>query len=160
MKLCGCLVYGQLFSDFWEILGLGLYGTLCLGNRLNIFGSSNRILKVISEKFATFSCSVFGGRNRPRRRCEFSNHESTFEDEMANEEKQDDQEKYENEVIQLHTVVGVLTREKKNPKSNLTRMLNQLTLLVSEELYDRHKVVEPVIERFERLRDDVKMMTL
>ena len=47
---------------------------------------------------------------------------------MANEEKQDDQERYENEVIQLHTVVGVLKREKKNAKSNLTRTLNQLTL--------------------------------
>ena len=69
--------------------------------------------------------------------------------------KQDDQERYENEVIQLHTVVGVLKRErKKNAKSNLTRMLNQLTLSVSEELYDRHKVVE-VIERLERLRYEV-----
>ena len=73
---------------------------------------------------------------------------------MANEETQKDQQRYENEVIQLHTVVGVLKREKKNAKSNLTRMLNQLTLSVSEELYDRHKVVE-VIERLERLRDEV-----
>ena len=73
---------------------------------------------------------------------------------MANEEAQKDQQRYENEVIQLHTVVGVLKREKKNAKSNLTRMLNQLTLSVSEELYDRHKVVE-VIERLERLRDEV-----
>ena len=44
---------------------------------------------------------------------------------MANEGKQDDQERYENEVIQLHTVVGALKREKKNVKSNLTLMLNQ-----------------------------------
>ena len=73
---------------------------------------------------------------------------------MANEEKQHDQERYENEVIQLHTVVGMLKREKKNAKSNLTRMLNQLTLTISEEVYDRHKIVE-VIERLERLRDEV-----
>ena len=69
---------------------------------------------------------------------------------MANEETQKDQQRYENEVIQLHMVVGVLKRENKNAKSNLTRMLNQLTLSVSE-LYDRHKVVE-VIEHLERLR--------
>ena len=73
---------------------------------------------------------------------------------MANEEKQHDQERYENEVIQLHTVVGVLKREKKNAKSNLTRMLNQLTLTISEEVYHRHKIVE-VIGRLERLRDEV-----
>ena len=73
---------------------------------------------------------------------------------MANEEKQHDQERYENEVIQLHTVVGMLKREKKNAKSNLTRMLNQLTLTISEEVYDRHKI-EEVIERLERLRDEV-----
>ena len=42
---------------------------------------------------------------------------------MANEEKEDEQERYENQVIQLHTVVGVLKIEKKNVKSNLTRML-------------------------------------
>ena len=29
------MVCRGLFSDFWEILGLGLYGTLCSGNRLN-----------------------------------------------------------------------------------------------------------------------------
>ena len=38
---------------------------------------------------------------------------------MANEGKQDDQERYENEVIQLHTVVGASKREKKNVKSSL-----------------------------------------
>ena len=27
--------YGGLFSDVWEILGLGIFRTLCSGNRLN-----------------------------------------------------------------------------------------------------------------------------
>ena len=71
-----------------------------------------------------------------------------------NEDKQDGQERYENEIIQLHTVVGVLKREKKNTKSNLTRMLNQLVVFLSEENYDKRKTVE-IIERLERLRDEV-----
>ena len=51
---------------------------------------------------------------------------SGLQDDMAeNEDKQDRQEWYENKMIQLHMVVGVLKREKKNTKSNLTRMLNQ-----------------------------------
>ena len=48
----------------------------------------------------------------------------------------------------------MLKREKKNAKSNLTRMLNQLAVLVSDEKYDRRKIVE-LIERLERLRDEV-----
>lgn len=48
----------------------------------------------------------------------------------------------------------MLQREKKNAKSNLTRMLNQLVALISDEKYDRRKIVE-VIERLERLRDEV-----
>ena len=75
-----------------------------------------------------------------------------------NEDKQDGQERYENEIIQLHTVVGVLKREKKNTKSNLTRMLNQLVVFLSEENCDKRKTVE-IIERLERLRDEV-MRTL
>ena len=71
-----------------------------------------------------------------------------------NEDKQDGQERYENEIIQLHTVVGVLKREKKNMKSNLTRMLNQLVVFLSEENHDKRKTVE-IIERLERLRDEV-----
>ena len=58
------MFYGGLLSDFWEILGLGLYRALCSGNRLNIFGPLSQILKVISAQFATFSCGVFGGRNQ------------------------------------------------------------------------------------------------
>lgn len=73
---------------------------------------------------------------------------------MDNEDNRDGQERYEDEIGQLHTVVGVLKREKKNAKSNLTRMLNQLAVLVSDEKYDRRKIVE-VIERLERLRDEV-----
>ena len=71
-----------------------------------------------------------------------------------NEDKQDGQERYENEIIQLRTVVGVLKREKKNTKSNLTPMLIQLVVFLSEENYDKRKIVE-IIERFERLRDEV-----
>ena len=71
-----------------------------------------------------------------------------------NEDKQDGQERYENEIIQLHTVVQVLKTEKKNTKSNLTRMLNQLVVFSSEENYDKRKTVE-IIERLERLRDEV-----
>lgn len=70
---------------------------------------------------------------------------------MDNEEKQERQERYENELTQLHTVVGVLKREKKNAKSNLTRMLNQLAVLISEENYDK-RLVAQTIERLERLR--------
>ena len=71
------MVYGGLLSDFWEILGLGLYGTLCSGNRLNIFGPLSQILKVISAQFATFfMCSVW--RKESVADCEFSNHGSTF----------------------------------------------------------------------------------
>ena len=58
---------------------------------------------------------------------------------MSNEESEDGQERYENEVSQLHTVVGVLKREKKNAKSNLTGMLNQFVVLITDEKYDRHK---------------------
>ena len=56
---------------------------------------------------------------------------------MDNEDKQDGQERYEDELTQFHTVVEVLKREKKNAKSNLTRMLNQLAVSISEENYDK-----------------------
>ena len=54
----------------------------------------------------------------------------------------------------MHTVVGVLKREKKNAKSTLTRMLNQLAASISEENYDKRSVAE-TIERLEKLRDEV-----
>ena len=73
---------------------------------------------------------------------------------MDNEDKQDGQERYENELTQLHTVVRVLKREKKNAKSNLTRMLNQLAVSISEENYDKRSVAE-TIERLDKLRDEV-----
>ena len=69
-------------------------------------------------------------------------------------DKEYGQERYEDEISQLRTVAGVLKREKKNAKSNLTRMLNQLVVLLSDEKYDRHKIVE-VIECLERLKDEV-----
>lgn len=52
----------------------------------------------------------------------------------------------------MHTVVIVLKREKKNAKSNLTRMLNQLAVSISEENYDKRS---ETIERLEKLRDEV-----
>ena len=73
---------------------------------------------------------------------------------MSNEESEDGQERYENEVSQLHTVVGVLKREKKNAKLNLTRMLNQFVVLITDQKYDRHKIVERM-ERLVRLREEV-----
>ena len=73
---------------------------------------------------------------------------------MDNEDKQDGQERFENELTQLYTVVGVLKREKKNAKSNLTRMLNQLAVSISEENYDKRSVAE-TIERLDKLRDEV-----
>ena len=73
---------------------------------------------------------------------------------MDNEDKQDGQERYENELTQLHTVVRVLKREKKNAKSNLTWMLNQLAVSISEENYDKRSVAE-TIERSDKLRDEV-----
>ena len=73
---------------------------------------------------------------------------------MSNEESEDGQERYENEISQLHTVVGVLKREKKNAKSNLTRMLNQFVVLITDEKYDRHKIVEGM-ECLVRLREEV-----
>lgn len=73
---------------------------------------------------------------------------------MHNEDKQDGQERYENELTQLLTVVRVLKREKKNAKSNLTPMLNQLAVSISEENYDKRSVTE-TIERLEKLRDEV-----
>ncbi|XP_015770155.1 PREDICTED: uncharacterized protein LOC107348611 [Acropora digitifera] len=48
--------------------------------------------------------------------------------------------------------VRVLKREKKN--ANLTRMLNQLALSISEENYDKRSVAE-TIERLDKLRDEV-----
>ena len=73
---------------------------------------------------------------------------------MDNEGKQDGQERYENELTQLHTVVRMLKREKKNAKSNSTRMLNQLAVSISEENYDKRSVAE-TIEHLDKLRDDV-----
>ena len=73
---------------------------------------------------------------------------------MSNEESEDRQERYENKISQLHTIVGVLKREKKNAKSNLTRMLNQFVVLITDEKYDRHKIVEGM-ERLVRLREEV-----
>ena len=73
---------------------------------------------------------------------------------MSNEESEDGQERYENEISQLHTVVGVLKREKKSAKSNLTRMLNQFVVLITDEKYDRHKIVEGM-ERLVRLREEM-----
>ena len=73
---------------------------------------------------------------------------------MANEDNQDGQERYENELTQWHTIVGVLKREKKNAKSNLIAMLNQMAVLISEENYDKRLEAE-TIERLERLRNEV-----
>lgn len=48
---------------------------------------------------------------------------------MSSKDSQDGQESsYENEISQLLTAIGVLKREKKNAKSNLTRMLNHFLL--------------------------------
>ena len=73
---------------------------------------------------------------------------------MANKEKQDEQERYENEVIQLHTVVGVLKGEKRKECEVEFNSDVKPVVLISENLYDKHKVVE-VIERSEGLRDEV-----
>ena len=73
---------------------------------------------------------------------------------MSSEESQDGQERYENEISQLHTAVGVLKREKRNAKSNLTRMLNQFVVLITDEKYDRHKIVDGM-ERLVRLREEL-----
>lgn len=73
---------------------------------------------------------------------------------MDNEEKQEGHERYENELTQLHTVVAVFKREKKKAESNLTRMLNQLAVLISEENCDKRSVAQ-TIERLERWRDEV-----
>ena len=57
-----------------------------------------------------------------------------------NKDKQDGQERYENELTQLHREVGLFKREKKNVMSNLTQMLNELAVLISEETYDKHSI--------------------
>ena len=62
---------------------------------------------------------------------------------MNSEESQDGQERYENKISQLHAYgSGSVEKRKKNAKSNLTWMLNQFVVLITDEKYDRHKIVE------------------
>ena len=58
---------------------------------------------------------------------------------MDREDELDRQEKYKDKISRLNIVVGMLKREKKNAMSNLTRMLNQLVVLISDKKYDRRK---------------------